>query len=1264
MRRTVSFLLALTALLTTNARQISPLEAQDIASDFFSNGSSTNSKGAPARAVRTAASNQSESMPYYIFNAAGNGGFVIVSGDDRAKKILGYSDAGAFDFGNIPPQLDSLLNSYAKQIGAADRSAVSDVSSTASNVAATSSKLLKTAEWGQGYPYNLQTPEVDGRQSVTGCVATAMAIVMKYHNWPAEAFGENIYYSGNDYLRFDYNGLRFDWDSMTDTYGEESTEASRQAVASLMNAAGHSVEMEYSPYESGALVPYVGHALRYHFRYDEGCEYVHHSDYSDSEWKELLRHEIDEGRPVIYQGAGIGNHAFVCDGYTDDDLFHFNWGWDGIDNGYFALDALYPGGYDFSQDYSMVKGIKPDTDWKEFSQAYVENGFNIWGNERSSGATITTENVTAGEPFTFACNYMILPCGMSGKYGVAIVAADGTIKEILIEESFSIRNDMRDYRSVLCQGCIAKETPVEGDFVQLVTKDAKSDRWLLVKGVSTAPSKVPARGNVVKTSHVKIVQESPSGYFGQYSPGDHDIPLGMSVDFYISRQDLVGAGFPNHHAAVIVSHNGKNDYYFEREIEGQISNNVIIGEGDYTITLHSGPLSHKSATLTEAGTLSAKISPSQAVEASSLTVSGPLNITDIDYIQHAFNYTNCIDLSAATIEGKTIPSGLYSFNTKVETMLLPADLQKISSCAFMFSALSAVDIPASVTEIESAAFEGANQLTNVMVHWQNPIDIPYDAFNLAMTASNCTLYVPVGTSASYRAHEVWRNFANIIEKEDVDLSILNLSQGGVIYSLYNAGRTAVVSGFEPSLPARVTLPEQISLGDREYSVNKIADLAFMSSKLEYLEMPASIEALGVSSFFMNYNLKEVVLSPSLKEIPRGCFTYCYDLEKADLPEGIEYVDWGAFDTAKSLKSLHLPAKALLHPNGAYDGLGSCTSLTVDSSNPYYKAVDNILYTKDGTGLVLIAGALEGKVVIPEEVTQLPWRMFSHMPNLTEIEMPHHFEAVPYQFVWRCPKLKHVTLPDNATCTNTETVAECDALESITIGRKMEIAMGIHNNPSLKYVYLRNENALSIPNAFNGWYSAYNYYTDRTNNNVLLDDCNALYVPGECKEVFTSVSPEKIFELWTYKINRAQKQIFIWTANKDVVIDKVTINGKEYTADHYIFDIGDIENPDVVVDFTLHNRQAMTTHYTPEFNASLSDSTFPDLSGINDINTGSITFTTEPYAVTIHGAKAGTTVRLIDMSGRSIYSGSDTRIEVAHRGIYVLKINDSAYKIRL
>ncbi len=309
----------------------------------------------------------------YVFTSGE--GFVVLPADDAAPALLAFSDTGRFDCTDNPglaywmdfynSQLETLKSR--SQTVQANVASAGEVRTKRADIAP-----LLTTEWNQESPYNELCPKVDGRETVTGCVATAMAQAMKFYNYPAHGKGSHSYFwrPGEEELTFDYENTTFEWDLMTDRYDKNSSEASRHAVAQLMLGCGISVDMHYEPGESGAATMAMGTALIDIFGYSPALWMPNRSFYGYYEWEDMIYEELSNNHPVLYSGAGTaGGHQFICDGYRDGGYFHFNWGWGGLSNGYFLLNALNPadlgvgggaGGFNTSQVATL--GMRPAAD--------------------------------------------------------------------------------------------------------------------------------------------------------------------------------------------------------------------------------------------------------------------------------------------------------------------------------------------------------------------------------------------------------------------------------------------------------------------------------------------------------------------------------------------------------------------------------------------------------------------------------------------------------------------------------------------------------------------------------------------------------------------------------------------------------------------------------------------------------------------------------------------------------------------------------------
>ena len=347
------FILSFTS--TTFAQKVSEQQALHKAQNFFKEKGIISKN--PRRSVKKSVQQQTESAQedFYVFNAENKGGFVIISGDERTPEVLGYADSGSLDMDTLPPNLKGWLEGYSKQIKAIDSLGITkrSVSKRAPKAAIAT---LMTTEWGQGDPYNMNCPVFfdQGYNCVTGCVATAMAQVMYYHranstnNTTATISGYN---SSSIWLFHEEElitvetipeGAIIDWDNMLDSYNGSETDIQKEAVANLMLYCGASIKMDYGA-SSAAFSEDVPIALKKYFDYSENTTLVYRHNYTEEGWDELIYFELSKGNPIYYSGYNSeAGHAFVCDGYDGNGYYHINWGWDGLCNTFFLLDALNP----------------------------------------------------------------------------------------------------------------------------------------------------------------------------------------------------------------------------------------------------------------------------------------------------------------------------------------------------------------------------------------------------------------------------------------------------------------------------------------------------------------------------------------------------------------------------------------------------------------------------------------------------------------------------------------------------------------------------------------------------------------------------------------------------------------------------------------------------------------------------------------------------------------------------------------------------------
>ena len=373
MKKVIFSLIALVACITIQAAEISQQQAMAKARAFLSQQSGVRRAAADIQ-LQTAATGVRQ---LHAFNMEG-GGYVIVSSSSRTRDILAYAPQGALG-DQMPPAMMELLKSYAAQITEVEQDGEDAEQDDAADDHLVKYEIvpLVSQRWGQEMPYNKLTPMVkdsDGNDvhGATGCVATAMAMVMKYHQWPK---AQTPTLPATEYTT-ELPPVTFNWAAMTDTYSEQSSKESCDAVATLMLYCGAACQMEYGTMSSSNSYKMALGFIRF-FGYDsDSIEVTRRTFVTEWEWQNMIYKELEKKRPVICGGDG---HEFIIDGYQFGDFFHINWGWEGNRDGFFQLSVNanarkktlphFP--------YDVVTGIIPTDKAYTCGEALFTSGFMV-----------------------------------------------------------------------------------------------------------------------------------------------------------------------------------------------------------------------------------------------------------------------------------------------------------------------------------------------------------------------------------------------------------------------------------------------------------------------------------------------------------------------------------------------------------------------------------------------------------------------------------------------------------------------------------------------------------------------------------------------------------------------------------------------------------------------------------------------------------------------------------------------------------------------
>ncbi len=407
---------------------------------------------------------------YYVFPNGEGKGFTVVSGDDRLPEVVGYSDKGTYDEENLPSNYVGFMKAYEEMVGQLDNGDSRASASIAEAKALRSSgyqqptiaPLLGNIQWNQMTPYNNMCPKYNGtNRSVTGCVATAMAQVMMYYQYP-KTLQANIpaYVSHTNHLSIPQinKGESYDWANMLPQYASYEplnyTDAQATAVAKLMYHCGVACEMDYGPSSGANVTPAI---LSTYFGYDSDLmQDLNRDAFTLAEWSQIMDKELSVKRPILYSGrSSDGGHEFICDGTDGNGLYHINWGWGGYQDGYFDVTILNPdkGGAGsgsapdgYNQYCSMIVGIAPDNGKVDEPLVDVTPVVMIGNGNSSLGFQMSTRNKVT-DTFRVITNNLLSNQSakdFTGYFAYGIQQADGTYKPLSNSRSISIKHPKAD----------------------------------------------------------------------------------------------------------------------------------------------------------------------------------------------------------------------------------------------------------------------------------------------------------------------------------------------------------------------------------------------------------------------------------------------------------------------------------------------------------------------------------------------------------------------------------------------------------------------------------------------------------------------------------------------------------------------------------------------------------------------------------------------------------------------------------------------------
>ena len=835
---------------------------------------------------------------YYMFRNKKDNRLVVISGDQRMQSILGYTDH-AIEDNMLPDGLAELLATYKRQYAAISQ----DCQTVCKSNLNKGERLLKTPDWGQWAPFNLRTP----LSYPTGCAATAMSIVMRYHQWPVMGQGSKTHIWKDSVMTADFEHTRYDWDNMPMSY-DSYTAAQAEAVSLLMRHTGIAVEMYYAAESSGARQSLVPGALTQYFRYAATTRLVSAADYDAATWEEMMRSEIDADRPVIYTGEstmGRGSHGFVLDGYRDN-LFHFNFGWNGSGNGYFAISAFSSTStaFEFANQQQAVIGIKP---LREDNCAPLT--LECEGKYEGFYSDLTT--LTANTSVSIHLSSLTALRQWNGKLRWELCDAEGNVKEAFDSKTVSINGGNTQSIDF---SFAPSTTATKGSYLRLMACENGKEEWTFVLNAKGQEVRMEAYERRVPV--VEIISDMENATLNDQNQGN--------VCF--EGKPLLGSTYTYNIAWKSSTVKNIVQQRFCSEAYWQKSDKSVMLTAD---TLYIKAKAYERSQLVQEcqvnvekpGQLEAtllKATPdADAVE--SLTITGSLDDNDLTYL------STLQTLKKLNLENATIQQGLFGAPFKdfsrLETCELPRSLKQIGSETFKGCALlKTISLPVSLQATGNDILSGCQKLTDIYVRPSSPDCVATDAFRGLPNPQAVCIHVQQGLSDVFGSNAKWSMFSRITD--DLPALPKRFACDGIEYrAIYqgdgNFAEVTIPSGEMYS--GAIVIPATVTYQDVEYVVSGFDQTDGLSPFvgnpfITSLDLQLHVDTLRRMQFMGCTQLASLSLPSTLRYIEDECFRNCPMLTQISLPASLEVLGDNAFCGCQFLTDIY--CYAMVPPAGS------------------------------------------------------------------------------------------------------------------------------------------------------------------------------------------------------------------------------------------------------------------------------------------------------------------------------------------------------------
>lgn len=920
---------------------------------------------------------------YYVFNAEQDGGFVVIAGNDLMPEVLGYADHGHFDLAGAPDNVKWLFDYYAKVARSLKNMPARQVVSRRASSSRAELIPLMNTQWDQAGIYQNQCPEIAGQKTLTGCVATAMAQVINFFQWPLNNVREAVgYTSDKDNKKIELPSLparQFNWFNMTN-----------DDIAWLMRYCGQAVTMNYGVGESTAFSTAIPGALISVFNFSKGVDEVSREEFTDEEWEEVIYQEIALGRPVIYNGSkGETGHSFVLHGYKDGQ-FYVNWGWGGRMDGYFALTNLKPGDNDFSEKQTAVVGIQPASNNDISYEEKSEIGFyEVHLDKQGQLASLLPEDI----------RYRISRLKVTGEVGG---------KDIDVIRSMSCYGNDWSFERRLHKLDLSEARIVGGDKYMdggYPMVDDVLEAFIFFNCI--------ALNNIVLPKTLKAIRNSAFS-----STQLTEIFLPKSV------KEIDGGAFEIKTLNTIEVEEGNPVYYSQNNAIYEKSTGKLI-RGCKASGIPEGVVEIGEGAFSDAG-LESIVLPRSVKKIGYYAFAYNTEVKDLylpasvaEIGDHAF--FGCKLFSISVDKDNTVFDSRGNSNAIIETKTnklvqaslattIPESVTAIGTDAFARVDISALDIPQTVTKMDQCGISEINALT-IKVHYPTPPVLGENCFG--WIPNNLRLVVPNGTKQLYAKAEQWNMFTQegriILEETEY------INNRMMTFTVENAGELETLITSEiASAMEEVKIKGKINGKD----IERLRLLSQNDGMLRSIDLDEATIVDGEGSI--------------ANELPENAFHATLVLEHIILPKNLTAIGRYAFESS-GIKELVLPKTVITLGDDIFYYARNLESLSVEAGNTMFDSRDNCNAIIETATNTLRIGCIN--TVIPETVTAIGVKAFSGKPGLKEVSLPNSVTSLGWAAFWADTDLTKVRLSAGITDLAVSPFGGCDRITSFEVDPK-------------------------------------------------------------------------------------------------------------------------------------------------------------------------------------------------------------------------------------